>query len=48
MKKIKFELKLVKPTAKEAKKIETLVKRADKSESWISTEELLKKHKVVK
>lgn len=45
MKKIK--LKLVKPTAKEAKKIETAIKRTDKSGRWISADELLKKHKVV-
>jgi hypothetical protein len=47
MKKIKFKLKLVEPTANEAKKIETAVKGTDKSGRWTSAEELLKKHKVV-
>jgi hypothetical protein len=39
-------LKFLKPTAKEAKEIETTVKRTDKSGKWNSAEELLKKHKI--
>jgi hypothetical protein len=39
-------LKFVKPTLKEAKEIETAIKRTDKSGKWTSAEELLKKHKI--
>jgi hypothetical protein len=39
-------LKFTKPTPAEAKGIEAAVKRADKRGSWISTEELIKKHRI--
>lgn len=37
-------LKLIKPTSKEAKTIESAVKRTDKSGKWTSAEALIKKH----
>jgi len=39
-------VKFVKSTPKEAKEIETAVKRTDKSGKWTSAEELLKNHKI--
>jgi hypothetical protein len=38
-------LKLVQPTAQEARDIEAAVKKTDKSGKWTTAEELLKKHK---